>query len=256
MNEELRGNSGCKIESRGGMVFKYSPNPGYNQRLLASHKKMLTDKAVNYIVPDSAIIKESATEVLILKMSYAPGLPVAQWVMQEPMENVTRLFDRIIGAVTQNLIYQTLQRISKDKLRLKTVSAGIHLQKFEEVCPPFIDVPTGFCHGDYTLSNMKIDGQQLYVFDHLDSYIESPIMDLIKLGQDADFCWSLRYLNQPNTLDYCKKMVVLRQKINIAMGPWKEYYKILQYINLARIIPYMKSDYDRQMIHAKMEQIL
>ncbi len=54
-----------------------------------------------------------------------------------------------------------------------------------------VEVPWGFCHGDINFGNMIVDPmkQELYLFDFLDSFIESPLQDFSSLRQDFAFGW-------------------------------------------------------------------
>ena len=54
------------------------------------------------------------------------------------------------------------------------------------------DIPTGYCHGDFTFENILLSNNRIYLIDFLDSFIDSPILDLSKLFQEFDLNWSNR----------------------------------------------------------------
>ena len=56
-----------------------------------------------------------------------------------------------------------------------------------------ISIPIGFCHGDLTFSNIMfaLDDNQVGLIDFLDSFIETPLIDLVKLRQDTHFHWTI-----------------------------------------------------------------
>jgi len=98
----------------------------------------------------------------------------------------------------------------------------------------------GNCHGDMTLSNM-IFGKDIYLIDFLDSYIESPTLDLIKLRQDTHLYWSLNMIDK--TTDLTKIKLGLNYIDNWILDNYKiEDYELLQIINLLRIYPYTKDE--------------
>ena len=87
-----------------------------------------------------------------------------------------------------------------------------------------------------TLSNM-IFAEDIYLIDFLDSYIESPTMDIIKLRQDTHLYWSLNMVN--DITDLTKIKLGLKYIDNFLLNNYNvdEYY-FLQIINLIRIFPY------------------
>ncbi len=57
-------------------------------------------------------------------------------------------------------------------------------------------MPVGICHGDLTFSNMLFNGNNYYLIDFLDSFVESPLLDIVKLRQDSAYLWSqLMYIH-------------------------------------------------------------
>ena len=56
-------------------------------------------------------------------------------------------------------------------------------------------VERGLCHGDLTFSNILFTNDSLCFLDFLDSYIESYIIDIVKLKQDLYYNWNLHLLN-------------------------------------------------------------
>ena len=100
----------------------------------------------------------------------------------------------------------------------------------------FIKVKVGNCHGDMTLSNMIFDNN-IYLIDFLDSYIESPTMDIVKLRQDTHLLWSLNMVDTP--LDLTKIKIGLEYIDKWICANFNvDDYEILQIINLLRIYPY------------------
>ena len=111
-----------------------------------------------------------------------------------------------------------------------------------------IKFPLGICHGDLTLSNIliDIDNLNLYLIDFLDSFIESPILDIVKIRQDTKYLWSLNMCNY----NYDKnKIIILFDDIDNKLNNYfKKYnfyikgYKYFQVLNLLRVLQYSKNE--------------
>jgi aminoglycoside phosphotransferase (APT) family kinase protein len=109
-----------------------------------------------------------------------------------------------------------------------------------------IRLPIGPTHGDLTLANMMVsaDGSRIGIFDFLDSYLDSPLIDIAKVRQDTQFFWS--QLMTEESLDYPRYRMVMAYidgKINSHFSKYdwyQRYYGLIQGINIARIFPYEK----------------
>tara|TARA_A100001015_G_scaffold191247_1_gene213077 strand:- start:1324 stop:2100 length:777 start_codon:yes stop_codon:yes gene_type:complete len=111
-----------------------------------------------------------------------------------------------------------------------------------------ISVPIGTCHGDLTFSNMVFKNEKIYLVDFLDSFIDSKIIDLIKIRQDTAFFWSL----EVNKISSRKTEMVLKKLDEILYKKHKNTinsleYKVLEIVNYLRIEPYLsdKKEADR-----------
>lgn len=123
-------------------------------------------------------------------------------------------------------------------------------------------IPVSSCHGDFTLSNMLFDKEDIYLVDFLDSFIESPLIDLVKFRQDTFFNWSLSIeKNIPEArsskivqiLRYLDQEVVNVFKSNMYFIYWYDY---LQVFNLIRILPYVQQTDEIQLVQRGISQIL
>jgi hypothetical protein len=123
-----------------------------------------------------------------------------------------------------------------------------------------IVIPCGPCHGDLTLSNILFKGEAIYLLDFLDSFVESPLQDIVKLRQDTQFKWSLAMYTLP--FDRTKlhvAMEYLDRAIDNAFSEltwYKSNYPLFQLINLLRILPYCKDSQARQNVCSHVEQLL
>lgn len=109
-------------------------------------------------------------------------------------------------------------------------------------------IPVGICHGDMTFSNILIDtnNMQLYLIDFLDSFIETPLFDIIKVRQDTCFYWTMNLCN----FDYDKNKVIIvlnyiDKIIDNYFNKYEWYIKTYQYfqiMNILRVIQYCKEE--------------
>ena len=107
--------------------------------------------------------------------------------------------------------------------------------------------PIGICHGDLTLSNILIDSDnlKLYLIDFLDSFIDTPILDIVKIRQDTKYLWSLNMYHYKYDIN---KTIIILNYIDINIDNYfKKYdfyvkgYKFFQILNLLRVLQYSKN---------------
>lgn len=88
-------------------------------------------------------------------------------------------------------IFSIRENLLLRKCRL--TSAQGHIETLLDYCNKDLYLPLGECHGDLTLSNLKItENNKLILFDFLSCEINSPLQDAAKLIQDFDYGWSFR----------------------------------------------------------------
>lgn len=107
-------------------------------------------------------------------------------------------------------------------------------------------MPLGACHGDLTFSNILFNGNNYYLIDFLDSFIESPLMDLVKIRQDSRYGWSL--LMYGREYDAVRMNIISRkidEDIDRYYGKYdwyQRYYKPMQLMNFLRVLQYAKEE--------------
>ena len=118
--------------------------------------------------------------------------------------------------------------------------------KVFEQLPIEIEIPIGKCHGDLTFSNILFNGNNYYLIDFLDSFIESPLLDLVKIRQDSKYEWSrLMYEGEVDLV----RLSIISQKIDNEIDTYysqyawyREYYHVFQLMNFLRILQYAKEE--------------
>jgi len=111
-----------------------------------------------------------------------------------------------------------------------------------------IEIPIGRCHGDLTFSNMLFSNK-IVLLDFLDSFIETPLIDLTKLIQEIYLKWSLLICNENR--DYSKINIGYNYLKKRFESKFEEFIKVnsisletiqtIYKITLIRILPYCKS---------------
>ncbi len=100
-----------------------------------------------------------------------------------------------------------------------------------------IRLPSSFCHGDLTFSNMIFKGEEVYLIDFLDSFVESYWIDIIKLRQDCFYKWCLIY----NDIKSVRAEIILNklnEKLISHFGAEinNNTFKLLEVINILRMV--------------------
>jgi hypothetical protein len=126
----------------------------------------------------------------------------------------------------------------------KTLLTALWVEKYMPQGINHLMIPVGPCHGDLTLSNMIIRQDNIVVFDFIETYLDSPLQDIVKLRQDTEFGWTLhRYPNSLTNKEVANVFSRLHAFDNYLqlvypMDQW--YYETFQFLNLVRILPYCK----------------
>lgn len=124
---------------------------------------------------------------------------------------------------------------------MKTLSEYDSLFKVDDS----YEMPIGNSHGDFTLSNMIFKNDQCFLVDFLDSFIETPYMDIVKLRQDTKYNWSYLLINKKDIFYKSKQNLILIDEaiVNHYKNDEKftRAYSILQRLNFLRILQYAKN---------------
>ena len=144
---------------------------------------------------------------------------------------VKRKFDDVYQKTINNEALQNDKEIKK----LMDQSA-IHFANVKDML-----LPVGKCHGDLTFSNILFNGNNYYLIDFLDSFIESPLLDIVKIRQDSAYLWS-RLMFEGNYDEIRLKIVadkIDKEIVHYASQyEWFHYYPLFQLMNFLRVLQY------------------
>lgn len=267
MKIEVKGHSGCQIdvasEGSGIYVYKSTADPKYLTRLVLQAEKQMAAAAVEYQhirVPQIYEI-DKTDETVVVKMQYVYSKNFIEFFEQAGFEQI----DYLIDALKQFIVYEVNQ------CQLEIVSPTVFREKFDDIKRKCLSnplyqhdaivkevlvrsqkvfdnlnemlIPVGLCHGDLTFSNILFNGNNYYLIDFLDSFIETPLQDIVKIRQDTAFRWSqLMYTKRYDAVRLHIVMEKMDQEIDSYFRNkyqwYREYYQVMQLMNILRILPY------------------
>ncbi|WP_071147472.1 phosphotransferase [Bacteroides ihuae] len=267
MEIEVKGHSGCQInivrEANELFVYKSSRDPKYLVRLLMQAEKQQQAAKFEYQhirVPHIFDVSHTS-EMVNVKMEYVYSKNFIEYFELAGFEQISYLvkalllflekelkespigelnseivadkFDDVCDKVLANALLRDDEDIKSLLERTKTIFNTINT---------IIYIPLGICHGDLTFSNILFNGNNYYLIDFLDSFVESPLLDIVKIRQDSAYLWSqLMYIHEFDKI----RLHVISRKIDneidryFSRYDWyREYYKIFQLMNFWRILQY------------------
>lgn len=263
---KIKGNSNYKIIVNDNLVLEKISEDEHNwNRLLKSIDKQVSFTNNKYIfVPK---IYQYLHEEKTIKMEYIKnGSNIIDLFLNSNKKDIT-FFCKNIFEFIENNIQESEMKYIECKIFIEKIdqinnlmlkNKVLNLQDIAKMEMIFYRIksklsilrslylPIGPNHGDLTFSNMIFQKNKLFLFDFLDSFIESPINDIIKLLQDSLFDWSINLFYKE--CDITKIKIVNRYTHDLSdmffnKYEWYSKYKnILLLINFLRIIPYVKEE--------------
>ncbi len=271
MEIEVKGHSGCNIEivKKNNSIYleKSTFDSKYVKRLYnqAIKQQEASKEEYQYIrVPEIYEIEKNDNK-MVMRMEYVYSKNFIDHFENAGFEQINyfiKAFDGFVKREVENSEMKTLpfniisnkwedvknkivenKYISKDWGINDIVKNVDNILKNHDEC---ICIPVGVCHGDLTFSNILFNGNNYYLIDFLDSFIESPIMDMVKLRQDTAHLWSpLMYTgNYDNT-----RLHIICNKIDYELNNcfkryewYSKYYNLFQLLNFLRILQYAQEE--------------
>lgn len=269
MKIEVIGNSGCKVEvvreETKLFVLKSTEDPKYLGRLAlqAEKQKAASDMHVpNIIVPKVYEISKSDAKTEV-RMDYVYSQNYIDYFENAGVHEIDAFVEAMIAFVEQEIKQSPIAECPNDVLMTKFEDVASKVAKRDDyneelkgllnqvrMCLKagggMLRIPVGVCHGDLTFSNVLFCGQQYCLIDFLDSFIETPLQDIVKLRQDSQYLWSCLMYQQPYDalrLKLISEYVDERLDKHFSQYDWyKEHYEVLQLMNMLRILPYAKDE--------------
>ena len=255
------GLSGSKLELLPkGLIRKYSPGDHFNDRFKLQIEKQIAfskDNFNNLFTPD---ITQYTNEYF--DMQYIPGESYNEFFSKSNKQDLDNIVNICINYFNKALLSSEtytdddIKSLLIDKFnKLKKESTYcnyIHYIIDKINCTQFSNIPKTPCHGDFTVANMIFFKGKICCIDFLDSYIETVIVDMVKLKQDIYYTW---------ILDTNKGNLRIRQSFNYLWNKiysqFKQYYNLeftnfITILNWLRIEPYVKTDKQKIVLNNKI----
>ena len=245
------GLSGSKLEILPeGLIRKYSPGDYFNDRFKLQIDKQIAFSKNNHnnlFTPDIVHYNDEYFDMqYILGESYNEFFSKCN---KQDLDNIVNIcsnyFNKILSSsekyTDENIKYLLIDKFNRLK-KESTYSKYIDFIIQEINSSQFHDIPKTTCHGDFTVANMIFFKGKICCIDFLDSYIETVIVDMVKLKQDIYYEWILN-INEGN--------LRIRQGFNYLWNKlyskFKQYYNLeftnfITILNWLRIEPYIKTD--------------
>jgi len=266
------GLSGCKltISPDGKLVRKVSSNKEYNHRLINQIKKQSEFKMMHISGIQCPLITETGRDEYDLEyfiMEYAIGKDYRYFLNYSSPEDIDlftkSIFNYIdsIGSTEDKYTNIQFSEICREKLGSikKELPDGEFSDFIEKKILKLenVEIPRSFCHGDLTLSNILFSKSHIFILDFLDSYIESWVIDLVKLKQDLFYFWSFLKDNIELNLRCVQTSLKIWGSIEMKYPKIvaSEEFKVLEALNFLRIYPYVKQKHDRSTIEKIIKKL-
>jgi len=256
----LNGLSGCKLElPSDNIVRKYSSSSSYNQRLYyqISKQKLFCNLTFKNI-ESPKVFDINFGDLYNFDMEYVSGNSSFEFFSvcnnEEVQFVLTSLFGYFDDLIVNSRYYKSV--VSKKKIldKISSLSEVTNYPKDLSFLKSVVEnndlhIPQTFCHGDLTFSNIIFHKNKLYFIDFLDCFIDSFLIDLVKLKQDLFYYWGLK-----------EQQINHRRIYQIYSFIWKQIknryscyidtieFDILDFLNSLRIDPYLTEDRQRVII--------
>ena len=271
MEIEIRGHSGCQIDIVNGgdslFINKSTRDKNYIPRLYKQALKQCNASKIAYQhirVPKIYGI-ERMDEYLNIKMEYIYSKNYVDYFEDAGFDQISYFIKALkifidseienskMTPINKNVVINkyndVCDKVAKNDFISKDTDIKIILEKssivFNELDEE-INIPVGQCHGDLTFSNILFNENNYYLIDFLDSFLESPLLDLVKIRQDSNYGWSqLMYGHDFDSV----RMRIISDKIDKEIDiyysnyDWyNKYYSTFQLMNFLRVIQYAKEE--------------
>lgn len=266
----VKGHSGFSIdivrEGTNLYVYKRCHDAAKAERLIRQAAKQETATGYHHsgFQTPHIISTEQHGASVSIKMDYIYSRNFMEYFESAGFEQIDYFIQTLIRFIEEELAYSPTQIISADIvngkfLSVKTaIASNTHIRKDDtlmsimEKADHVLNgmsewrLPIGLCHGDLTFSNILFTANTYYLIDFLDSFIESPLLDIVKLRQDSAHIWSAKLYTQPYDPI---RLGIISRKIDTELDTYfqqynwyKAYYLPLQVLNLLRVLQYAKED--------------
>ena len=284
MNIEVKGHSGCQIdvvrEGDNLFVYKSTCDKGYLDRLFLQGQKQqeAAKLELQHIRVPEIYETERTDDSVTLKMEYVYSKNFVGYFEYAGFEQINYFIKALCLFLDYEVKNSTVQTVKADVLKskfedvYKKTTQNPALKDDNEVIEILsrssthftsvddMQLPVGKCHGDLTFSNILFNGNNYYLIDFLDSFVESPLLDIVKIRQDSAFLWSqLMFSGECDEI----RLRIVADKIDkeivryASQYEWfNQYYTLFQLMNFLRVLQYAKEQHVINYLKRIINQLL
>ena len=172
-------------------------------------------------------------------MEYVNGVQLSTFISRNTVRDLDPVIEQLLTFVRSNICDMTTDFGVPVREKLWSISStsSLQLDRYVEYCLGFdwSSIPTGYCHGDLTFENVLVHQSNLYFIDFLDSFIETPYLDLSKLLLDILVLWSWRFEKRRPII---KNAHIYDIVLSHLESREVEIVRRLLVLNLLQILPY------------------
>ncbi len=280
----VKGHSGFSIdivrEGTNLYVYKRCSDADKAERLMRQAAKQEQATGFHYsgFQTPHIIATEHDTKGASIKMDYIYSRNFMEYFESAGFEQIDYFIQTLIRFIEEELAHSPIQVIPADIVNSKfmsvkkTIAANTHIRKDNALASIMEKVerlltgitewrlPVGICHGDLTFSNILFTANTYYLIDFLDSFIESPLLDIVKIRQDSAHIWSARLYTKPYDPI---RLGIISSKIDTELDTYFQqyswynaYYLPLQVLNLLRVLQYAKEDAIVENLETELTKLL
>lgn len=275
MSTKILGNSGAilhfLLENPKSKIVKKICHGEKSERLIRQAEKQKNFKQSILKSPEIISVLQQE-ETVIIEMPFIDGSDMVSYTCYSDFQDFINVTEKLISFLLLEFQESTLdifpKSIWESKVSLLLTSESIKSKITSDTLlacelilrsdlPEFI--PMGVCHGDLTLSNMLVLGDNIYLIDFLNPPIETPYEDISKLLIDCQYFWSLQ--KYAEDCDKTKVMIMweyLAEKIKNKLFELVDpaIVKKFQLLGLLRMLPYTSNDDEIRLIIKSMKDII
>lgn len=276
MKIEVKGHSGCNVEicqvKDSLLINKFTQNPKYAPRLYNQARKQMNARQLGNIYIPKIVKLESNKNSTNILMEYVYSKNFIKFFETTGADQLNKTIQSIINyihneinfsqteiinpSIIKNKFDDVLKNINNNEcIKNDTEIQDLYNASIDIVCnDKEVKIPVGVCHGDLTFSNILFSGSNIYLIDFLDSFIESPLMDIVKIRQDSQFGWSQRMYEDSYdkirlniTLSYIDEIIDKEfsqydwYKNNYKGFQLMNFWRVMQYAHDEEVIKYLKN---------------
>lgn len=259
---KIKGNSGTSVElvyiEGTPRIIKKTNDLKYKSRLLLQCKKQIYfEKTIkNITVPKVLSNGDNYFEMEYIYMSDV----ISFFQLSKPDEILSK-FDLILNFLESSLLNSKIETVNSEIFLFKINSIKSDLanktnfESYNLIIDDLTDflskiknfnIPIGLCHGDLTLSNIlfSTSKNEIAFIDFLDSFIDTPLIDIAKIRQDVNNNWSAFICEK--SFDIPKILIINNSLRQILHKRFKHLintnlFYVIEMLNYLRIAPYVET---------------